>query len=113
MGEQGIKRLISVFAEAMSRVASRQSRVSQAIGDDTKADGDMLAQICNTQFIKSHLHLDLLTLTHSTYAHIDVQSLKARVYHALTPFTTSSVVNGLFLMLQTKHFSCNRVKCVL
>ena len=41
MGEQGIKRLITVFAEAMSRVASRQSRVSQAIGDDTKADGAM------------------------------------------------------------------------
>ena len=39
MGEQGIKRLIIVFAEAMSRVASRQSRVPQAIGDDTKADG--------------------------------------------------------------------------
>ena len=39
MGEQGIKLLITVFAEAMSRVASRQRRVSQAIGDDTKADG--------------------------------------------------------------------------
>ena len=39
MGERGTKRLITVFAEAMSRVASRQSRVSQAIGDDTKADG--------------------------------------------------------------------------
>ena len=41
MGEQGIIRMITVFAEAMSRVASRQSRVSQAIGDDTKADGAM------------------------------------------------------------------------
>jgi hypothetical protein len=41
MGEQGIKLLITVFAEAMSRVASRQSRVSQAIDDDTKADGAM------------------------------------------------------------------------
>ena len=41
MGERGIKRLITVFAEAMSRVASRQSRVSQAKGDDTKADGEI------------------------------------------------------------------------
>ena len=40
-GRARTKRLITVFAEAMSRVASRQSRVSQAIGDDTKADGSM------------------------------------------------------------------------
>ena len=39
MGKQGTKRLRTVFAEAMSRGASRQSRVSQAKGDDTKADG--------------------------------------------------------------------------
>ena len=41
-GRAGIKRLITVFAEAMSRVASRQSRVSQAKGDDTKADGEII-----------------------------------------------------------------------
>ena len=41
MGERGTKLLITVFAEAMSRVASRQSRVSQAKGDDTKADGEI------------------------------------------------------------------------
>ena len=39
MGERGGKKLSVVFTEAMSRVASRQSRVSQATGDDTKADG--------------------------------------------------------------------------
>ena len=33
------KQLSVVFTEAMSRVASRTSRVSQAKGDDTKADG--------------------------------------------------------------------------
>lgn len=33
------KKLSVVFTEAMSRVASQQSRVSQATGDDTKADG--------------------------------------------------------------------------
>ena len=49
MGEQGTKRLITVFAEAMSRVASRQSRVSQAIGDDTKADGAMKNPISATK----------------------------------------------------------------
>ena len=32
------------FAEAMSRVASRSSRVTQAMGGDTKADRDMYAQ---------------------------------------------------------------------
>ena len=47
MGERGTKRLITVFAEAMSRVASRQSRVSQAIGDDTKADGAMKSHLRN------------------------------------------------------------------
>ena len=48
MGEQGIKRLITVFDEAMSRVASRQRRVSQPIGDDTKADGAMKNPISAT-----------------------------------------------------------------
>ena len=54
MGERGIKRLITVFAEAMSRIASRQSRVSQAIGDDTKADGAMKNPISATASFNLH-----------------------------------------------------------
>ena len=54
MGEQGIKRLITVFAEAMSRVASRQSRVSQAIGDNTKADGAMKNPISLVSSLNLH-----------------------------------------------------------
>ena len=54
MGEQGTKRLITVFAEAMSRVASRQSRVSQAIGDDTKSDGAMKNPISLVSSLNLH-----------------------------------------------------------
>ena len=54
MGEQGIKRLITVFAEAMSRVASRHSRVSQAIGDDTKADGANKSHLRNQRNSEHH-----------------------------------------------------------
>ena len=54
MGERGIKRLITVFAEAMSRVASWQSRVSQAIGDDTKADGAMKNPISSIPSLNLH-----------------------------------------------------------
>ena len=49
MGEQAVKRLITVFGEAMSRIASRTSRVTQAKGDDTKADGAMKNPISATK----------------------------------------------------------------
>ena len=52
-GRARTKRLITVFAEAMSRVASRHSRVSQAIGDDTKADGANKSHLRN-QKEKTH-----------------------------------------------------------
>ena len=59
------KKLSVVFTEAMSRVASRQSRVSQATGDDTKADGVNKSHLRNQKtkivrwiaFLKRYLSL--------------------------------------------------------
>ena len=97
MGEQGTKRLITVFAEAMSRVASRQSRVSQAIGDDTKADGAMKNPVSVLPSLNLH-----------TFQHSALKCAKPKgiaISHQ-PPFTTLPVENGLFSFLQlpkSKH----------
>ena len=103
MGEQGIKRLITVFAEAMSRVASRHSRVSRAIGDDTKADGAM----------KNPISAQSLNLHTFQPCALKCAKLKGKFYILYRRLPHFSVENSLFSFFATTKIQIHYYSCFL
>ena len=95
MGERGTKRLITVFAEAMSRVASRASKDCLAMLCDTKADGAMKNPISLVSSLNRH------TFGHSV---LKYAKLKVNVISHSPPFTTFYVENGLFSFIRQPKF---------
>ena len=101
MGERGTKRLITVFVEAMSRVASRTSQVYRGEGRRHKSRrGNEKSHLLNPS---SHL----LSFTHSNAITLKYAQLNGTISSSLSPFTTLCMENGLFLLLPKKKINTN------
>ena len=88
------------FAEAMSRVASRQSRVYRGEGRRHKSRRGK--QIPSPKSKPSSLKFHTFQQSLLKYA-----KLKGKICSFLTPFTTLCLENGLFLLLPKKKINTN------